>query len=208
MGDEEVNSMLEEYCRRNGIAWANRHELRLVGRTLLKETLERRLRAPQTVKPEDARGKETPLLVFPCTGGKKKGAPAEWPLYPHRLEELQQAFPHIDVLLGCRGALAWVKANHPKTYDGMPRFLTAWLARNQDRLASTAPGRRQTPYRAPASLEATVEAAAKARKRPPGSEGTRRDCTCVGNCKGSAGLGENWRCVMERPAEGGEKESK
>lgn len=24
-----------------------------------------------------------------------------------------------------------------------------------------------------------------------------RDCTCIGSCRGSAGLAERWRCVME-----------
>lgn len=29
--------------------------------------------------------------------------------------------------------------------------------------------------------------------------GAKHDCTCVGSCRGAAGLGEGWRCVLERP---------
>lgn len=40
---------------------------------------------------------------------------------------------------------------------------------------------------------------------PPAVEGEgrepKRPCTCVGSCKGSAGLGEGWQCVLEMPPE-------
>lgn len=154
----EVQALLVEYC--------DAQELELppnkVALILLKDTLERRLRAGGQRPKEESRGR-APLMVFPCTPGASK-QPKEWPLYPHRLEELQRAFPHIDVLLVCRAARAWITANHPKTYDGMLRFLTSWLARDQNRAGSQAPQRRQVPYKAPESLDETVAAAAKARK--------------------------------------------
>lgn len=33
-----------------------------------------------------------------------------------------------------------------------------------------------------------------------------RECTCLGSCKGAAGLGPGWRCALERPLTAQERE--
>lgn len=71
---------------------------------------------------------EPPLLVFPC-----QGQPDCWPLDSKRVEQWQRLYPGLDVLAQCRMALAWVEANRPKTFRGMPKFLVSWLNRATDR---------------------------------------------------------------------------
>lgn len=74
---------------------------------------------PPTVKP---------VMVFPCIG--KNGDPREWGLSPAYLAELSAGYEGVDVLAECRKALAWVKANRPKTAKGMPAYLVNWLNRS------------------------------------------------------------------------------
>lgn len=66
-----------------------------------------------------------PLLVFPCIG--KPGEPREWGFTEAHRAELADSYDGIDVLAEARKALAWVRANRPKTARGMPAFLVNWL---------------------------------------------------------------------------------
>lgn len=56
-----------------------------------------------------------------------------------RVAEWAAAFPGVDVMTESRKALAWLNANprQIKTWDGMPRFLFAWMSRAQNRGGSS-----------------------------------------------------------------------
>lgn len=73
---------------------------------------------------------EPALLTFPCNGKQKT-----WRLTQSAVDEWTALYPGIDVLAECRKALAYVKANRPKTARGMPAFLVAWFNRINDRKA-------------------------------------------------------------------------
>lgn len=81
-------------------------------------------------KPDEETTETVALLWFPCAGKKDS-----WALQQPMVEELSQAFPAVDVLAECKKALAWVNANQKKkkTYSGMPKFITGWMSRVQDR---------------------------------------------------------------------------
>jgi hypothetical protein len=70
------------------------------------------------------------LLVFPVSGNDK-----DWLLSEAFLEEQRPLYPGVDVLLECKKALQWVKANptRKKTSRGMPKFLIGWLERSQNK---------------------------------------------------------------------------
>ena len=74
------------------------------------------------------------VLVFPVLPGMRSKE-REWPLTQERVDELQNAFPALDVLAEARKALAWLRANgdRRKTFRGMPQFLFRWLSRVNDR---------------------------------------------------------------------------
>jgi hypothetical protein len=80
--------------------------------------------------PDEETTETVALLWFPCAGKKDS-----WALQQPMVEELSQAFPAVDVLAECKKALAWVNANQKKkkTYSGMPKFITGWMSRVQDR---------------------------------------------------------------------------
>lgn len=63
------------------------------------------------------------VLVFPTVGS----GPKSWVLTDAQVAEWQSLYPGIDVVSECRKALAWVKANQPKTASGMPKFLVKWF---------------------------------------------------------------------------------
>jgi uncharacterized protein YdaU (DUF1376 family) len=69
-----------------------------------------------------------PVLTFPTLGRTE-----DWALTEPQLAEWQQLYAGLDVLEECRKALAWVRANRPKTAKGMPAFLVNWLNRCADR---------------------------------------------------------------------------
>lgn len=100
------------------------------------------------------------LMTFPTVGR----GPKLWDLTSTQVAEWQTAYPGIDVLGECRKALAWVKANQPKTWNGMPKFLVNWLNR------ATNAGRGQRPAVAPA-----VQQHADARGHLPPCR-TRTEC--------------------------------
>lgn len=75
----------------------------------------------------------TVLLAYPCMPGKrgkgKKPNPDTWPLTDVFVKGLEELFPGVEVMPLARSALAHVKVDGLKTYDGMPRFLTKWIDR-------------------------------------------------------------------------------
>jgi hypothetical protein len=88
------------------------------------------------------------LLVFPATG---KG-PKEWTLTEAQASEWQADYPGLDILGECRKALAWVRANQPKTARGTPAFLVNWFNRSANRGGSqlvAVPRSRPGPSHAP-----------------------------------------------------------
>jgi hypothetical protein len=58
-------------------------------------------------------------------------------------------FPAIDVRQALRNALAWLNANPKNGKSNIPRFLTSWLTREQDKAGAQRPGAQ--PYRRVAS---------------------------------------------------------
>lgn len=73
---------------------------------------------------------EQSVLTFPCNGKQKT-----WRLTQSAVDEWTGLYPGLDVLAECRKALAYVKANQPKTARGMPAFLVAWFNRINDKKA-------------------------------------------------------------------------
>jgi hypothetical protein len=68
---------------------------------------------------------------FPVVG---TGDPL-WVLTEKYIGELSDLYPGVDVRLQARAALRWCKNNPTKikTLEGMPRFINAWMRREQDR---------------------------------------------------------------------------
>jgi hypothetical protein len=65
------------------------------------------------------------VLTFPCLGR----CPT-WTLSEQQVQEWKELYHGLDVEDECRRALAWIKANRPKTARGMPAFLVNWLNRS------------------------------------------------------------------------------
>lgn len=78
------------------------------------------------------------FLVFPVVGGKKNGL-TEWALTEAKVAEYRESYPGVDIEAECRRALQWCRDNpkRQKTFVGMPSFLSAWLAREQNRPRSS-----------------------------------------------------------------------
>lgn len=70
-------------------------------------------------------------IRFPVTGPKGP----EWEAPRELLDATAAAFPDVDVEAEWRKAGVWLIGHHDrlKTPRGMPRFLTAWIARSVDR---------------------------------------------------------------------------
>lgn len=68
---------------------------------------------------------------FPTEGSRQWGVTAE------ALAAFQTAFPHVDVRQQVEQMISWLRTNQArrKTPQGMPRFVNAWLARAEARLA-------------------------------------------------------------------------
>ncbi len=66
----------------------------------------------------------TAVLVFPT-----RGRPSRWVLTQSQVDEWTPLYPGLDVVGCARRALAWAKANGPKTSRGMPAFLVSWFNR-------------------------------------------------------------------------------
>jgi len=114
-------------------------------------------RAPKSVSstPSDDDAKPVPadtspaVLEFPTVG---KGD-TRWVLTLEQVQKWSALYPGVDVLTEARKALAWCEANpgRRKTAAGMPRFMVAWLGKEQDkgRSAPTVARQRFEPMRQP-----------------------------------------------------------
>lgn len=104
--------------------------------------------------PEDIL-EEPPVEFIPLPGMQ-----GEFPVSQILAEELQRAFPGVNVPAELAKARAWCVTNPTKrkTAKGIPRFLNAWMERAQNS-GRSAPG--SGPYVSPAQrrLEANIEAA-------------------------------------------------
>lgn len=77
------------------------------------------------------------VLLFPVVGGTSK----QWPLTQAKIDEYRDSFPGVDVVAACRHARQWCIDNvrNRKTADGMGRFLTAWLSKEQNSARTAQP---------------------------------------------------------------------
>lgn len=71
------------------------------------------------------------IPIVGCGPGKRK----EWSLLQSKIIEYGESFPGVDVLSECKKARQWCIDNPTKrkTAAGMPKFLSAWLGRVQNR---------------------------------------------------------------------------
>jgi uncharacterized protein YdaU (DUF1376 family) len=99
------------------------------------ETEEEKTSCAEPAKPASAPAAVVPfppaVLTFPTSGG----GPGGWDLTEAKVEEYRGSFPAVDVLAEVRKAWQWIQDNptKKKTAGGMPRFLSSWLGRAQDR---------------------------------------------------------------------------
>jgi hypothetical protein len=65
-------------------------------------------------------------ICFPVVGSTTA---TQWMLTQDVIDDLQSAFPNLDVPSQCRKALAWIRLNpnNRKTAKGMSRFLFNWM---------------------------------------------------------------------------------
>ena len=69
------------------------------------------------------------VVSLPSTGGKCYGVTQS------QIDHWRELFPAVDVMQCLRTMIAWLEANSTKkkTMRGMPKFITGWLSREQDR---------------------------------------------------------------------------
>lgn len=70
-----------------------------------------------------------PVISMPLNDG------GEWPVYQEQVEKWQSLYPAVDVMQQLRNMCGWLEANpkRKKTQNGISRFVTGWLSREQDR---------------------------------------------------------------------------
>jgi hypothetical protein len=90
-----------------------------------KTTLEPKIEIEDEVKPGECR-----FPIFPCSG-----KPKTWQASQQAISDWALAFPSVDIEQEMRRAHVWVMANltKRKTAKGMPKFLTTWLGKAQDK---------------------------------------------------------------------------
>ena len=83
------------------------------------------------------------VLVFPLAG--KDGG--EYPITQADIDQWQEAFPGVNVLLTLRHCLQWSRDNptRRKTRNGIRNHITSWLAREQNRARPPTGGQAQAP---------------------------------------------------------------
>lgn len=86
--------------------------------------------AESTLAPSKLATHAPPIGTLPCTGEHKR-----WPLYQSKVDQWQEAYPGVDVVVVLREARQWLLDNptNRKTYGGMTRFLGRWLATEQNK---------------------------------------------------------------------------
>jgi hypothetical protein len=69
------------------------------------------------------------VVVLPCVGGKTHSVTQS------EIDHWQEFFPAIDVMQCLRNMVIWLESNptKKKTPRGVPKFITGWLSREQDR---------------------------------------------------------------------------
>lgn len=119
---------------------------------------ERSASAPRPAPPDTP---DDPAEVegFPCAGPV-----ATWALRRSLADEFRRGYPALDVLAEATRARVWLVANpgRRKTARGMPRFLAAWMAREQDTARASPQPRTPPPMSAGAH---TLNAAREAMRR-------------------------------------------
>lgn len=60
---------------------------------------------------------------------------SEWPILREQIGQWQELYPAVDVMQQLRNMRGWLEANprRRKTRNGISRFVTGWLSREQDR---------------------------------------------------------------------------
>lgn len=81
------------------------------------------------------------LGTLPCLKGS-------WPFTQKDVDEWQEAYPAVDVIVELRKDREWLKANpkNQKTQNGMRRHVNSWLARAQDRAKPNGHGGKSNGY--------------------------------------------------------------
>ena len=81
------------------------------------------------------------VIKLPSTRGKF------YPITQEQIDHWQDLFPAVDVLQSLRKQVAWLEANpkNVKTVKGMPRFISGWLSREQDRAPRVAAAEQPKP---------------------------------------------------------------
>lgn len=95
-----------------------------------------------------------PEIIFKCHGKEKA-----WSLTEQFLATAREAFPALPVLEIIRGAWFWTENNpeRRKTAKGMPRFLSNWIA-NENNKAPTANLPRTRPVKATVDVDEFLKA--------------------------------------------------
>jgi hypothetical protein len=70
-----------------------------------------------------------PLVMIPVVGGE------EFPVWRSMIEDYARTYPAVNIEQEIREMRRWALDNPTlrKTLRGMPRFINAWLSREQDR---------------------------------------------------------------------------
>lgn len=100
---------------------------------------QRNVTEPNETKPNDF-GPEPPtadagptaspvILSFPVRGKPDK----PWSLTEAKIAEYQETYPAIDAMSECRRAWQWLRDNPTQAKSQIPKFLSNWLAEEQDR---------------------------------------------------------------------------
>ena len=72
---------------------------------------------------------------FPCKPSKSNKK-TEWVLSQEDLDWYQETYPNLNIDQELRKMWKWLKDNNLKTYQGMSKFVSGWLARANDKQPS------------------------------------------------------------------------
>lgn len=72
---------------------------------------------------------QKPVIEIPVSGGKS------FPVFSHDINEWAKAYPAVDIHQKLQQMRQWCLANikRQKTFRGCRKFITGWLAREQDK---------------------------------------------------------------------------
>lgn len=71
----------------------------------------------------------SPAISLPLNDGN------DYPVYHEQIEKWVKLYPSVDVMQELRKMAGWLDSNpsRRKTKNGIKRFITGWLAREQDK---------------------------------------------------------------------------